>query len=761
MPTSRNTPSSSSLANNGNDNDKRESGNSSGSSGSGSGSGYMKRQFVDRSVSDKSYPDDFEPIQINNNNSNHSNNTKNRNHATTRNQRRRDSRTSRGSRDSKGSRQSLDSTGIRQPANSQESPILLDTQRALVKPPSRRSSIGTFSPESGGGIGNATNLELSNYHTTHGSFPTSIEDAPPSSFLNSLTMANIFNSLKSSLTNSSRSMLSSMSGGLDTSAIMKSELENSHTDKFDDDGNFGSNKNESDNENDGSDNFSHSVRGLFGDSVRMNPAAIANSTTKITDSEGSENFSQSIRGLFGDSVRMNPAAIANSTKSNEKVDQSFTMSLRGLFGDSVRGFGGSGNVGSSSGGMDLFNSTDFANDNLPNPTFDTITRRLSMNNGSNRLGVSNETTPLFTIVDNDNIHDNNPRPSALGASAIFNNNKAVGSTSTKNPRAAARASARAASASASATNQPGAWTINDVVSSAKLAAAALPAAALPATATSQPQQLNYGTTTTTTAAPTPMMATISAPGYQEGNDIVSAAMEAAKKVNMPSAFPNNNNTTTTPTKPHKREGLVQSKLKNMSMSQRQRGMFDLHGMSEVATEDPAVIQQCLIEMNKHIIALYYHSIMAMKNNNTNQNDTQNDGSTDTGSSTLGWAYTNYPEYVGKEKLKFLRANSYQPKQAVQAMSVYYEKKRYYFGLGNLCQDITMELLTDTDLFYYKQGGVQLLEGRDRSGRTVSMSFGKRYEYVPIDSAVRVFSCFVCDCLYSNYMIERVLTTYLS
>ena len=93
--------------------------------------------------------------------------------------------------------------------------------------------------------------------------------------------------------------------------------------------------------------------------------------------------------------------------NNTNIDQSGTMSLRGLFGDSMRrGFaGGGGNGSSSSSDMDWFNSTDFANDHFAQSViwyyYYSLTQ-YSMNNGSdhNQLtGITNETTPLFTIVD--------------------------------------------------------------------------------------------------------------------------------------------------------------------------------------------------------------------------------------------------------------------------------------------------------------------------------------------------------------------------
>merc|ERR1711937_22604 len=52
------------------------------------------------------------------------------------------------------------------------------------------------------------------------------------------------------------------------------------------------------------------------------------------------------------------------------------------------------------------------------------------------------------------------------------------------------------------------------------------------------------------------------------------------------------------------------------------------------------------------------------------------------------------------------------------------KKRYFFGAEKLCRDITLDDLNETDKEVLKTGCCQFLEGRDRSGRSVSMMFGK-------------------------------------
>ena len=205
--------------------------------------------------------------------------------------------------------------------------------------------------------------------------------------------------------------------------------------------------------------------------------------------------------------------------------------------------------------------------------------------------------------------------------------------------------------------------------------------------------------------------------------------------------------------PAKQDTAVQStNIHNLTVKERQIGTCDLYGMSELIQENPIKIKQLLKFMDKYIISLYclssgYSSASSDYSSQTQTSHTQTNNTT---SSALGWAYLNHFQYVQDEKLKFLRAKIYNPKQAVKAMALYYTKKKLYFGIKNLGKDITMSMLTDNDVCYLKQGGIQMIAGgtRDKFGRTISIQFGKIWECIPIESSV--------SCLINCYLPLLVL-----
>jgi hypothetical protein len=190
--------------------------------------------------------------------------------------------------------------------------------------------------------------------------------------------------------------------------------------------------------------------------------------------------------------------------------------------------------------------------------------------------------------------------------------------------------------------------------------------------------------------------------------------------------------------PAKQDTAVQStNIHNLTVKERQIGTCDLYGMSELIQENPIKIKQLLKFMDIRIVSLYCHSSGGYSSASTDSSQSQT-SQTNYTSSALGWAYLNHFQYVQDEKIKFLRAKNYDPKQAVKAMAVYYTKKNSYFGIENVGIDITMSMFTESEICYLKQGGIQMMAGgtRDRFGRTISIQFGKIWECIPIDSSVR-------------------------
>lgn len=106
-----------------------------------------------------------------------------------------------------------------------------------------------------------------------------------------------------------------------------------------------------------------------------------------------------------------------------------------------------------------------------------------------------------------------------------------------------------------------------------------------------------------------------------------------------------------------------------------------------------------------------------------------------------------PAYVRDCRVAFLRAADWMPDRAVGKMGAYFDLKRAHFGPDALCRDVTFADMA-VDLEYWKNGFLQLLEERDRSGRPVVMIFGRLHnEKVPLETVVSVcVSLCVCVCV---------------
>ena len=84
------------------------------------------------------------------------------------------------------------------------------------------------------------------------------------------------------------------------------------------------------------------------------------------------------------------------------------------------------------------------------------------------------------------------------------------------------------------------------------------------------------------------------------------------------------------------------------------------------------------------------------------------------------AETINPQFVNDPafRLKFLRAERYDPKLAVARVARYFDLKLKLFGESKLCKDITYEDLDREDIEGLKQGFLQILPQRDAAGRAI-------------------------------------------
>ncbi len=184
-------------------------------------------------------------------------------------------------------------------------------------------------------------------------------------------------------------------------------------------------------------------------------------------------------------------------------------------------------------------------------------------------------------------------------------------------------------------------------------------------------------------------------------------------------------------------GLTQ-RLNNLSVVEKQEAQNDIYGFGRKTNkEDPWELNMWMNEMDDIIrrgISGNEKQFSALR---LAMHTNSNSGSDDFLGSNVSGA-----EYVRSQKLKFLRAANWVPKDAVERMAMNFEVKLEYFGSGALIRDLNTDDLTPTDLDLWKRYGfLQLSEDRDAYGRPIVIFFMKQQFHLPHETVVS--SCFWC------------------
>ncbi|CAJ1949909.1 unnamed protein product [Cylindrotheca closterium] len=145
------------------------------------------------------------------------------------------------------------------------------------------------------------------------------------------------------------------------------------------------------------------------------------------------------------------------------------------------------------------------------------------------------------------------------------------------------------------------------------------------------------------------------------------------------------------------DSLIAKQMSSLTMDQREQAYFDIHGISN-NDETPELIQQSMLEMEAELgileDAAAYRKALDLNS-----------------------------QYVRQDRfrLKFLRADRFDPKKAALRMARHFEAKLDLFGQEKLCQDITQNDLNPGDMDALVTG-VGHLPIRDSVGRLVRISF---------------------------------------
>jgi hypothetical protein len=146
------------------------------------------------------------------------------------------------------------------------------------------------------------------------------------------------------------------------------------------------------------------------------------------------------------------------------------------------------------------------------------------------------------------------------------------------------------------------------------------------------------------------------------------------------------------------DAVLAEDLNNMTMHERERVFYDLHGVSDAVEETPELVESRLAELD---------------------NDIRNTRSRN----AYSIAEAQNVKYVTdpKLRLKFLRASLFDAKRAASQLVTFFEIKQKLFGLEKLTKDIEIEDFEEKDRTALESGVLQILPLRDRSGRVVLCS----------------------------------------
>ncbi len=183
--------------------------------------------------------------------------------------------------------------------------------------------------------------------------------------------------------------------------------------------------------------------------------------------------------------------------------------------------------------------------------------------------------------------------------------------------------------------------------------------------------------------------------------------------------------------------LVARQMAELSMAEREKVLFDIHGVSDEVPETDVDLKLNELDFHLQHVSSRQALDMAIK---------------------LCPAYVSDREF----RLSFLRADLLDPQKAAQRFARHFQAKLDLFGLECLVKDITQDDL-DTDTLHALYSGLsQYLPLRDRAGRLVHVSFHHPDEISLQAKLKRTFYM----CMVSNEDIEtqrkgRVAVGYLA
>ena len=147
-------------------------------------------------------------------------------------------------------------------------------------------------------------------------------------------------------------------------------------------------------------------------------------------------------------------------------------------------------------------------------------------------------------------------------------------------------------------------------------------------------------------------------------------------------------------------------LVQMSTDERTRVFADIGGAQEINPEDPAFVNQCMMELDERISRIKNKAAFLL-------------------AQRMCPDFTNNPGF----RIMFLRADNFDVEKCAHRITRHFDEKLELFGPEKLARDITLQDLTEDDIEALEGGGIQFLPRPDQFGRPVlcSRQVGWRYK----------------------------------
>jgi hypothetical protein len=153
--------------------------------------------------------------------------------------------------------------------------------------------------------------------------------------------------------------------------------------------------------------------------------------------------------------------------------------------------------------------------------------------------------------------------------------------------------------------------------------------------------------------------------------------------------------------PAEASAMLAKEMNQLSVEEREKVLEDVHGIARVVDEPEEFIEACLARLEKELTNISNKAAYDL-------------------ASFMSKEYTSSK----KNRLMFLRAESFDPYNAASRMVRFFDEKYELFGVQKLINDITLDDLDPDDITTIENGLFQVLPEKDCAGRKVFCFFPK-------------------------------------